>query len=34
MTLIFDVANPRQGFIRVSQQPLLDLQESIKATGG
>ena len=34
MTLIFDVANPRQGFIGVSQQPLLDLQESIKATGG
>lgn len=30
MTLIFDLANPRQGFIGVSQQPLVDLEQAIQ----
>lgn len=29
MTLIFDLANPRKGIIGVSQEPLIDLQQSI-----
>ena len=29
MTLIFDITHPRKGFIGVSQQPLIDLQQSI-----
>jgi hypothetical protein len=28
--LIFDLSHPRQGVIRISQQPLLDLQQSMK----
>jgi hypothetical protein len=30
IVLIFDLSHPRQGLIRVSQQPLLDLQQSIQ----
>jgi hypothetical protein len=29
--LIFDLAHPRKGFIHTSQQPLIDLQESLQA---
>jgi hypothetical protein len=30
IVLIFDLAHPRQGLIRTSQQPLIDLQQSIQ----
>jgi len=30
LTLISDIASPYQGFIRVSQQPLVDLQQTIQ----
>lgn len=29
LVLIFDIANPHKGFIGISQQPLIDLQQSI-----
>jgi len=32
--LIYDISHPRRGFIRVSQQPLLELQQSIARPGG
>jgi hypothetical protein len=32
ITLIFDLADPRRGFIRITQQPLVDLQQAIRAT--
>jgi hypothetical protein len=31
VTLVVDLDRPRQGFLTVSQQPLIDLQEQIKA---
>jgi hypothetical protein len=31
VTLVVDLDRPREGFLTVSQQPLLDLQEQIKA---
>ena len=34
IVLIFDLSHPRQGLIGVSQQPLVDLQESMQAAGG
>lgn len=34
LVLIFDIANPHKGFIGTSQQPLLDLQQSIEPRGG
>jgi len=32
ITLIFDLADPRRGSIRITQQPLVDLQQAIQAT--
>jgi hypothetical protein len=32
ITLIFDLADPRRGLIRTTQQPLVDLQQAIQAT--
>jgi Protein of unknown function (DUF4239) len=32
IVLVFDISHPRTGLIRISQQPLLDLQQSIKPT--
>jgi hypothetical protein len=32
ITLIFDLADPRRGLIRITQQPLVDLQQAIQAT--
>jgi hypothetical protein len=34
ITMIFDIMHPRKGLIGISQQPLVDLQQSIRATGG
>ena len=34
LVLIFDIANPHKGFIGISQQPLIDLQQSIEPRGG
>lgn len=31
MTLVVDIDRPRDGFLKVNQQPLIDLQEDIKA---
>ena len=31
MTLIADLDRPREGFLQVSQQPMLDLQASMRA---
>jgi len=31
LTLVIDLDRPRDGFLQVSQQPLLDLQEQIGA---
>jgi hypothetical protein len=30
ITLIFDIADPSRGFIRITQQPLIDLQQAIQ----
>jgi len=29
--LIFDLADPRRGFIQITQEPLVDLQQAIQA---
>lgn len=34
LVLIFDIANPHKGFISISQQPLIDLQQSIAPPPG
>lgn len=34
LTLIFDLMHPRQGFIGLSQQPMIDLQQSIAPPSG
>jgi len=30
ITLIFDIADPTRGLIRITQQPLIDLQQAIQ----
>ena len=32
ITVIFDLADPRRGLIRITRQPLVDLQQSMQAT--
>ena len=34
VVLIFDIANPHKGFIGISQQPMVDLRQSIAAPPG
>jgi hypothetical protein len=34
IALIFDLADPRRGLIRITQEPLVDLQKTIQAPPG